>query len=52
MIELFSRRIEGITLLPNATLTPLPIADEVSSLSAILLESEYYNFLRNGATIF
>jgi len=51
MIELFSRRIEGITLLPNATLTPLPIADEVSSLSAILLENEYYNFLRNGATI-
>ena len=51
MIELFSRRIEGITLPPDATLTPLPINDEVSSLSAILLSDEYYNFLLSGATI-
>ena len=51
MIELFSRRIEGVTLPPDATLTPLPIDDEVSSLSAILLDEEYYEFLRAGATI-
>jgi hypothetical protein len=51
MIELFSRRIEGVTLPPDATLTPLPIDDEVSSLSAILLDEEYYDFLRAGATI-
>ena len=51
MIELFSRRIEGITLPLNATLTPLPLDDNVSSLSAIMLEDEYYNFLRSGATI-
>lgn len=50
MIELFSRRIEGITLPPNAVLTPLPVDDEVSSLSAILLDNEYYDFLRAGAT--
>jgi len=51
MIELFSRRLDGITLPPDATLTPLPIDDEVSSLSAILLDEEYYEFLRTGATI-
>lgn len=50
MIELFSRRIEWITLPPNAVLTPLPVDDEVSSLSAILLDNEYYDFLRAGAT--
>jgi len=51
MIELFSRRIEGITLPSDAMFTPLPIDDDVSSLSAILLDDEYYNFLRSGATI-
>jgi len=34
MIELFSRRIDGITLPPDAALTPLPIDDDISSLSA------------------
>ena len=51
MIELFSRRVEGITLPPDAVLTPLPIDDEISSLSAILLNDEYYSFLRNGVTV-
>ncbi len=51
MIELFSRRIEGISLPPNAILTPLPIDDDVSSLSAILLDSGYYDFLRTGVTV-
>jgi len=51
MIELFSRRVEGITLPPDTTLTPLPIDDEISSLSAILLDDEYYAFLRAGATM-
>jgi len=51
MIELFSRRIEGITLPPDAVLTPLPIDDEISSLSAILLDDEYYEFLITGAIV-
>lgn len=51
MIELFSRRIEGILLPTEATLTPLPIDDCISSLSAILLDEEYYSFLKNGVTI-
>ena len=48
MIELFTRRIEGITLPQDAVLSPLPFDDDISSLSAILLNSEYYDFLRNG----
>jgi len=51
MIELFSRRVDGITLPPDAVLTPLPISDDVSSLSAILLDDDYYDFLQTGATI-
>jgi hypothetical protein len=51
MIELFSRRVEAITLPPDATLTPLPIDDEISSLSAILLDNDYYDFLQTGTVI-
>jgi len=51
MIELFSRRIEGVTLPQDAVLTPLPIDDEVSSLSAILLDDDYYEFLQTGVTV-
>jgi len=48
MIELFSRRLDNIFLPPDAVLTPLPIDDEISSLSAILLDDEYYNFMQTG----
>ena len=48
MIELFSRSIEGIILPPDAKLTPIPIGSDTSSLSAILLDDEYYNFLMSG----
>ena len=45
MIELFTRRIDALILPESATLTPLPIDDDISSLSAILLNNEYYEFL-------
>ena len=48
MIELFSTRKESIPLPDNAVVTPLPLNEELSSLSAILLDNEYYNFLLNG----
>lgn len=48
MIELFTRRTDTLILPENATLTPLPIDDNISSLSAILLNDEYYNFLLQG----
>ena len=50
MIEIFSRNPEFILLGEDAVLTPLPIDEEVSSLSAILLNKAYYDFLKNGQT--
>jgi len=41
MIELFSRRINSIELPEDAVLTPLPLDDDLSSLSAILLDNDY-----------
>ena len=48
MLELFTRRMDALILPENATLTPLPIDDAISSLSAILLNNEYYEFLLHG----
>lgn len=48
MIELFTRRLEKIILPEDAVLTPLPIDDDISSLSAILLNDEYYEFMKQG----
>gem|GEM_PF-3327412 len=51
MIELFSRRSEAIVLPEDAVLTPLPLDDELSSLSAILMDNEYYRFLLDGKVL-
>ena len=51
MIELFSRRAEAIALPENADLTPLPMDDDISSLSAILLDDDYYQLVRSGTTV-
>jgi hypothetical protein len=51
MIELFSRRIDAIVLPDDAVLTPLPLEDDVSSLSAILLDEGYYSFLKSGVRV-
>ena len=51
MIELFSRKPDTLVLPPDAILTPLPIDEEISSLSAILLDDAYYNFLQAGAIV-
>ena len=48
MIELFSRKLDSFKLPDNAVLMPLPIDDEISSLSAILLDDDYYELLRQG----
>lgn len=48
MIELFTRMPEAVFLSENAALTPLPIDEEISSLSAILLNDDYYEFLKRG----
>lgn len=51
MIEIFSRNPEFIVLDEDAILTPLPIDESVSSLSAILLNESYYELLKNGQVI-
>lgn len=48
MIELFSSRPEGIKLSGDAVLTPMPIGDDISGLSAILLDKQYYEFIKTG----
>ena len=51
MIELFSRLQSNVVLQPDTQLMPLHINDEVSSLSAILLNDDYYRFLLHGRTV-
>ena len=48
MIELFARKIDAITLPQNAVLTPLPLDEDISSLSAIMLNDDYYNLMLSG----
>ena len=48
MIEIFSRNPDFIILEDDAVLTPLLIDDEISSLSAILLNEAYYELLKTG----
>ncbi|MDO4277134.1 MAG: hypothetical protein Q4D16_26025 [Eubacteriales bacterium] len=51
MIELFSRKMDAITLPAGAVLTPIPLEESIASLSAILLDDSYYQFLREGKYI-
>lgn len=51
MLELFSSKPEGFELATGSEITPLPLGEEASSLSAILLDPDYYPFLRGGRKI-
>lgn len=46
MLELFSRIPDALRIRDDAHLTPIPFHEEVSSLSAILMDGEYYNFIQ------
>jgi len=48
MLELFSRKPDDLVLGDESHLTPIPIGEDVSSLSAILLNEAYYDFLHNN----
>lgn len=48
MIELFARPQSGVHLHASSHLIPLHFDDEISSLSAILLNESYYSFLCSG----
>lgn len=48
MVELFARALDGLLLAPGSQLTPIPLDEAVSSLSAILLDDVYYAFIMAG----
>lgn len=48
MLELFSRVPDGLTFVPPGHLTPIPMDEQTSSLSAILLDEDYYQFVLTG----
>lgn len=43
-IELFSRKPDIIQVPEGSHLTPIPVGEDLSSLSAILLDDDYYNY--------
>ena len=49
MIELLSRT--GLELPPEAHITPIPAGEDISSLSAILLDDTYYRFVVQSRTM-
>lgn len=49
MLELFSRIPDGLAYAQPGMLTPIPFDESVASLSAILLDEDYYALLRTGA---
>ncbi len=52
MLELFSRAPDAITPADGSALTPLPVDEDIASLSAILLDGAYYSALvENGRTV-
>ena len=48
MLELFGRKPDGLMLEGESTLTPIPIDEDVSSLSAILMDDNYYQLMLAG----
>lgn len=48
MIELFSRKLKSLELHGASLCTPIPAEDELSSLSAILLDDNYYTLITSN----
>jgi hypothetical protein len=48
MVELFARAPDGFQPAEGSQLTPIPLDEAVSSLSAILLDESYYAFIMAG----
>lgn len=51
VIELFSRQVDNVKLDQGQGVTPIPIDDDISSLSAILMNDDYYNLVKSTRTI-
>lgn len=43
-VELFARKPDVLQIAEDTVLTPIPVNEDLSSLSAILMNEEYYNF--------
>lgn len=50
MLELFCRAPDAIALSEDVALTPVPV-DDASSMSAILMDDDYYDFLQDGRIV-
>ncbi len=48
MLELFSRTPDALSSSAGSHLTPIPVDEYVVSLSAILLDDDYYRFIHEG----
>ena len=48
MLELFSRQPDILQVAEGSHLTPLPVDEDLSSLSAILMDEHYYQFILAG----
>lgn len=48
MLELFSRVPDALSIASRSHLVPIPIDEEISSLSAILLDEAYYGWIYSG----
>ena len=48
MLELFSRAPDTLSIAEGSHLTPIPVSDEISSLSAILLDEDDYAWIHSG----
>lgn len=51
MIELFARKPDLMYPITDGTLTPIPFEDDITSLSAILLDDDYYQFVMDGRVV-
>jgi len=45
-VELFSRNLGLIDFPEDAHLTPIPVSEDMSSLSAILMNDDYYHYTK------
>jgi hypothetical protein len=51
MLELFARQPDVLQVAAGSHLTPLPMEEDVSSLSAILMDADYYGFIQAGRLV-
>ncbi|MBE2255440.1 MAG: hypothetical protein IAE65_04510 [Ignavibacteria bacterium] len=49
-IEIFSRKFD-IKLAEGQVITPIPVTEDISSLSAIIMDDDYYNFVKSNSEI-